>query len=137
MKKLTDADVARALGWTQIEDRYWCLVQHPEGLSGKHILFRELPKNREPGYCIDFLPPFTTSLDAIVAEVEDRSTVYGDWHLDRCTPGERTGNPRFYKARVGEFEARADTAPLALCHALLAYLEDTRKPAPHGDGGKQ
>lgn len=102
--KLTDEKVAKALGWTY--DGTW-----------------SYPWKRPTTTQRQFRPPhFTTSLDAIVAEVEARGLEWGV-----CNGGSTGGT-----AAVGKpgaplpSNALGETPALALCAALLAFLKETR-----------
>jgi hypothetical protein len=99
---MTDKKVAKALGWNhRVSARtgagWW---QDPEG------------RDRE-------LRPFTTSLDCIVAEIQARGLKF---YLESApTP---KGQPQMYDARVERYAVTYQQgAPLALCAALLKYLE--------------
>jgi hypothetical protein len=68
------------------------------------------------------LLPFTTSLDAIVAEIEARGLCWGIMLTPEKTYSAQietwiAGTRRF---KTSEYP----TAPLALCTALLAYLKE-------------
>lgn len=92
--KLTDESVAKALGWLSLKGYPKWQMRAPDG---------------EIRNC----PNFTTSLDAIVAEIEARGL---DWCLsenfsDSCG------------ASVELSSAKEKTPALALCAALMAYLK--------------
>ena len=98
MKKLTNKSVAKALGFKQgpkdMGARWW----------------------RGNADTLDHAPAFTTSLDAIVAEIEARGLPYT---LDH-------NGMKYWGACVGEQklpDKASASAPLALCAALIAYLE--------------
>lgn len=110
MKKLTDAIVAKALGFK------------PEPGNPKWLMNPARPRDEFFTHITD-LPHFTTSLDAIVAEIEMRRLWWlvshsepnrGDFYAQ--VEGKLVGTPRGL--------ANAKTAPLALCASLLAYLKD-------------
>jgi len=97
-KELTDEDVALALGYTLNAgevDQWW--YDNGRGF-------------------VTNLPKFTTSLDAITGEIERRER--GKWECGRTKENTHWAElgPRFY--------VEASTAPLALCRALIAYLEE-------------
>lgn len=108
MAKLTDKSVAKALGWVSLEPKakdqrnhYW--MKKERGLDGSQVLG---------------LPAFTTDLTTIVAEIEARGL---GW--ETCGTKDRHPN----RSMVEHIIADGDTAALALCAALLAYLEAERK----------
>lgn len=105
-KELTDETVALALGWTKHHDEAW------DGL-------RWFGPNENGNNCWHHgTPPFTTSLDAIVGEIERRGLFTGTELRPRKNASVR------WRCHVGDFVHSAPTAPLALCAALLAYLEE-------------
>jgi hypothetical protein len=106
-KKLTDEMVAKACGWKRIMGR--SAIYHPDRMN-----------NLQAIQC----PPFTTSLDAIVAEIEARGL---RWSVEL--------NPAINEPTLGDYnawitgdklesEAEAKAAPLALCAALLEFLKE-------------
>lgn len=115
MKKLTDEIVAKALGWKKFNS-IWIF---PNTVGGR-----------------TYPPSFTKDLNALMGAIYDRGLY---WKLIR------TGKP-LYQAFIhpGEpsakwgFCASEKTAPLALCHALLAYLKrgNPITPACSGSGRK-
>lgn len=100
--ELTDETVAKALGWEQDRAGWSKTIDEPG--------WRE----PETSHYHKTLPPFTTSLDAITQEIERRKLKIGMFKAVDC-----------WYAWVGEEEilARAKRAPLALCKAFMAYLE--------------
>lgn len=105
MKKLTDEKVAKALGW-KVMDRHPTLWRNPED-------FREVTEE---------LPNWTTSLDAIVAEIEARGLSFRI--VSSVTP---KGRPKMYEGEIRGYEVCYEPgAPLALCAALLAYLKESK-----------
>ncbi len=114
--KLTDEKVAKALGWKRKRLKYQdCGLGH--STFPQTVYATGNPKT--PFWPADGLPAFTTSLDAIVAEIEARGLAY-----EVCNA--LIGG---YYGTVGTAESsgpksHADTAPLALCAALLAYLKE-------------
>ena len=118
--KLTDEAVAKALGWwcgklSKADKRRWWKWERPID----HMLLND-----------DELPRFTTSLDAIVAEIEAR----GLWWQVKFAPAVRkdwedtqanAGLGEQGRDAIGKW-ADASTAPLALCAALLADLKEQR-----------
>jgi len=112
--KITDESVAEALGWKQFDDGHrgrWC--SHP-----RH-------KNKAIG--VWPWPAFTTSLDAIVSEIEARGLTKGlgdGWSVNSGYNGKLGAGYRAYLAN-GNYTGWADTAPLALCQALLNYLRES------------
>ena len=108
MKKLTDEVVADALGWTKVWNRK--NAHGTEQLSGLRPDGSKTPCS---------VPAFTTSLDAIVGEIEAR----GLWHKSGhgIVIGGGLKNERAYFAQIGGTEAvYARTQALALCAALRA-----------------
>lgn len=115
--KITNESMAKALGWK-----------------------RSLPRDRPRGVWVDIKgnfktcsdKPFTTSLDAIVWEIEARGLKWTHNGPYLNVRGERkihcveiyetcdTENPKHREVKT----FRADTAPLALCAALLAFLKE-------------
>ena len=100
-KELTDEDVAKALGWLEkFDDTYqetrWYLPD-------------------EAGFEY-YLPKFTTSLDATTQEIERRGLKWDTGHNMAET----------YRAAVSDQQAEALTAPLALCKALMQYIEENK-----------
>lgn len=114
--KLTDERVAKALGWKPPEKgqawRYW------ESPDGKKVVHGQ------------DLPAYTTSLDAIVAEIEARKDSKGrvlGWGIafhphSSGDNSERTHAWVYY----GAYSGLEDTGPLALCAALLSYLKEAK-----------
>lgn len=110
MPKLTDESVAKALGWTR----------HPNIGTGGDLWARDGKRVWD-----DYSPPlFTTSLDAIVAEIEARGFVWTIYMMN---------GSRDYRAEVDTILGHpnnqyfAKTAPVALCTALLAAIQAERK----------
>ncbi len=112
--KLTDQKVAKALGWVH---KYPC--------SGRKCEWRK------PGSVgLHKMPPFTTSLDAIVAEIEARELY---WSVVKSWDGES------YQASVARKQTTilcsrlaphgVESPALALCAALLHFLKDSHDPA--------
>lgn len=112
MKKLTDEDVAKALGW-----KY-----EGAGKGNPPVWWKGVPP--ELAHRGIKPPPFTTSLDSIVAEIEARQLGWGVMFANSNSLYEGQvesliiGGPRTQGGGI--------TAPLALCHALLAYLKETK-----------
>ena len=115
--KLTDAKVAKALGWKLIPKAYW-KKSRLSPIKGTCYLMKN-GMITSPGCGI---PPFTTSLDAIVAEIEARGFHFAV-AVDR-SPETRSiqGDCR---AIVMGYCGWSKTVPLALCAALLAYIKET------------
>lgn len=104
MKKLTDEAVAKKLGWKRGEIYATILGQSMyEWIS---------PEGRGNGN----VPSFTTSLDAIVGEIEARGLDWAGYTFVDGFCAEVSGD----KMRSEEMDT---TTPLALCRALIAYLE--------------
>ena len=110
--KLTKETVAKALGWK---------ISRP-GEYFHHHGYRFRVKDPF-GAGVNYIPDFTTSLEAIVAEIEARGLY---WAVERLS------------LKQGRFKATVDltpkydsacekTAPLALCAALLSYLKSEPK----------
>lgn len=102
--KLTNASVAKALGYRMTR-------------GGQHTIFSWWT----PTGMQCQLPAFTTSLDAIVGEIEARGLTY---ELEAYN--DSVNGPR---ARVGRKTVVWQvwkTAPLALCQALLEFLKSER-----------
>ena len=115
--KLTDAKVAKALGWKRYRT------------PTKKMCWKKPPFRWHTHFWIEKLPAFTTSLEIIVGEIEAHQPQkgYRGWDVKFCVPGSRCEREPFYRASVfsrPDFEA--STAPLALCSALLAYLKEPR-----------
>ena len=115
MKKLTNEIVAKALGWKNLGSRKIGSVIKPITHKGWWYPNGDFFSYATP-------PPFTTSLDAIVAEIEAREVT---WLVENGLGIEGDGGPHYYAEVQGNHcSARADTAPLALCQALLSYLKE-------------
>jgi hypothetical protein len=104
MKKLTDQQVAKALGWKPYHPRH----KHNEQYWGNGLYGDRSRENYGP-------PAFTTSLDAIVGEIEARGL--DGYVLNR---GVKTWQAFFHGKKIYD----ANTAPLALCAALLAFIKE-------------
>ncbi len=108
-KKITDAQVAKALGW-KYEKEFW----------NKKLKYRvpagwETPEGRVHA----FVPHFTTDLNVITAEIT---------RLDlRWTYSSRMGagtvGPQDHR---GIRTAFVNSAPMALCEALVNYLKGVK-----------
>ena len=106
MKPLTNEAVAKALGWYagKVKGQWWNWKRPSD----------HMPLN-------DYeIPHFTTSLDAIVGEIEARKLAWAVGSSQKDTEA-RVG--KTFDASKTYFIEQAKTAPLALCHALLAYLK--------------
>ena len=101
-KILTDESVAKALGWLSLKGYPKWQMRAPDG---------------EIRNC----PNFTTSLDAIVAEIEERGLF---WSVDHEPNPDLKSIQGDSKAVVQRYGAHGKTAPLALCAALLTYLKE-------------
>jgi hypothetical protein len=110
--KLTDAQVAKALGWKK----------------GKSPLNAKVPvwtESQGGGYCFE-LPAWTTSLNAIVGEIEARELKF---MIGPCIKSGYWARVRDEVVSIGsgnDAKKPGLTAPLALCAALLAYLKEQR-----------
>ena len=93
-KHMSDESVAKALGWRRRRDWKNAWVK---------------PSGKRPGFAHTKVPPYTTSLDAIVAETEARGKNCKSWCL-----------------RWIEEEMLDPWHPLACCQALLAYLKEPK-----------
>lgn len=109
--KMTDESVAKALGWKSQRQR---------------TVLRWWKPGEDQSFDASYgLPRFTTSLDAIVAEIEARGL---QWEAHNTMIGK--GQAWAAVAKEGYWDdtktkdIEADTAPLALCAALLAYLKE-------------
>lgn len=113
--KMTDENVAQALGYVPFPwgGEKWCHFSNPHDQKSrrkKNILY---PRHQ--------LPAFTTSLDAIVAEIKARGLMYQliwigkgkDKAIGEVGPPLNQATARY-----------AATEALALCAALLAYLKE-------------
>jgi len=101
--RLSDESVANALGWTR----------HPNIATGGDFWVDSKGERTSD----DYSPPrFTVSLDAIVAEL-DRLHFNYSLHVK--------GLVVFATVNTTPY-TQADTAPLALCAALLAYLKEPK-----------
>lgn len=124
MKKLTDENVAKALGWYQMQTTgFITTVWKTPNVAAR---------KRHPDASIhNRLPAFTTSLDAIVAEIEARGLVWTIYMMN---------GSKDYRAEVDTILGHpnnqyfANTAPLALCAALLSYLAAKPKDTLPMDG---
>ncbi len=113
--KLTDEKVAKALGW---HHEFWTNSGHRQWYT---------PISTSKRWQCPPLPKWTTSLDAIVAEIEARGLYYDL---------RRTGKP-LYRAQLhsgepsGKWTAcrNAEHPAEALALSLLAYLKDSHDPA--------
>lgn len=105
--KLTDESVAKALGWTPCTD--------PPGAWNKPC-----DRMKRPGqaHCEDF-PAFTTSLDAITAEIEARGLY---WSRHSGEDGAFVTQGPFGPEGHGTGKTSAE----ALCAALLSYLKESK-----------
>lgn len=103
MTPLTDAAVARKLGHNPSKDRFKIVCWKANGVLWSGCA-----------------PKFTTSLDSITAEIEARGLAWSAYEdadsAHACVFGPKTMD-----------SAHDDTAPLALCRALLAYLTQETK----------
>jgi hypothetical protein len=116
--KLTDEIVAKALGWKRVYDGN-THVQTRTGLKMVRVYDWQHPDYPHPGEGWG-VKPYTTSLDAIVGEIEARG-------LDYTVSNTKQANVHKAKrafALVKDDAAQGDTAQLALCAALLAYLKE-------------
>ncbi len=110
MKKITDENVARSLGWKleiDGDDMAWFF-------NGKYV-------------CLDScLPAFTTSLDAIVGEIERRGIDYSvnkiGSNAEASLGIDGEGESQCWMIQ----DTKGQTAPLALCAALIQYLKESR-----------
>lgn len=109
--KLTDEAIARALGWTCGRD------------AVGHHCFPESLKGHQNINCRKECPAFTTSLDAIVAEIEARELTWEAGHYGHGFYARVQGGI----GKLGSWVNKEKTAPLALCAALLAYLKEQPK----------
>lgn len=114
-KELTDEEVALALGLE------YKLVLDPTADKGDEEAFCQNwwvdKKTQEHIYFS--LPAFTTSLDAIVGEIERQGLMWEVKRTMRCKYSAQLRDP--YVLPSPNLE-RADTAPLALCKALVEYM---------------
>ena len=112
--KLTDEKVAKALGWKRMKGRtisrttsiYWTFPGAGRGRSQK-----------QP-------PHFTTSLDAIVAEIEAWELA---WFVQNNASEEGVNEEYFAEVDNQRFSAHASSAPLALCAVLLQFLKESNR----------
>jgi hypothetical protein len=114
---MSDEVMAKKLGWKKLRSLASgeCLWTAPEA-DGRQTTGKP--------------PAFTKSLDAIVAEIEARqldwSLIKDNDHLDiMATVGTPLGHTNY--------DGFDTPAPLALCHALCAYLSDTQTKKPGGE----
>lgn len=107
--KLTDEKVAQALGWFKMR-------QGNAYGWGSVNTGMELHKT---------VPAFTTSLDAIVAEIEARGL---GWRMEAEIFDEKVFDASVVDLGTGlEYKGiNKTTASLALCDALLKYLKEPR-----------
>lgn len=112
--KLTDESVAKALGWKR----------YPNIGTGGDLWSNEAGER----VWDDYTPPrFTTSLDAIVAEIEARGL---HWERRRFITGTSVvvGN-----AKAERLVLEEDSTASALCAALLAYLKEPKNAEAERD----
>lgn len=102
MGKMTDEQVAEALGWKAVKFRM---------TSSHNVSLKGLRPGGTKTPCA--APAFTTSLDAIVAEIEARVLPL-TCHVDKTGAWAEVDSHREYGA----------TLPLALCAALLTYIKE-------------
>ncbi len=106
--KLTDEKVAKALGWKRVK---------PDPAYPKHRWqMPHIPAGKEGGWT---LPPFTTSLDAIVAEYMARGIRVVCSYDHTGAWAEADGGKRRYS--IG---THSNALTLALCAALLSFLKE-------------
>lgn len=113
MKRLTDAMVTKALK----------KKKQPSSVKGCGLVWKV--GETEYSGAEKFYPNYTTSLDAIVAEIEALKL----WHKSGrgIVIGGGPRNKQAYYAQIhGADPVYAETQPLALCAALLAYLKEQR-----------
>jgi hypothetical protein len=116
--KLTDESVAKALGYAVL----------PQTGQRKHCGFKILHQRQtESGPVHEGhprkLPAYTTSLDAIVAEIEARGLVYQIANYGgSCRAAVGVDGNFLETCRQGE--AKPSQPALALCAALLTYLKE-------------
>ncbi len=101
--KLTDEKVAKALGWKLLD-------------SKGHLWKMDGVRGSRHG-----VPKYTTDLNFIVAEVENKPKMR--WELHRLSTTTYTASVWEQGKRFTPYQ-QAPTAPLALCAALLAYLKE-------------
>ncbi len=120
-KELTNEDVAKALGWNL------CAIGNPmtDGWTDEKGQEVDTPSSYQ----------WTTSLDAITGEIERRGLAWKTfrWRVDGDMWKRGDVEEWWYQGEVKDvFPKRpqlskhdqADTAPLALCKALISYLEE-------------
>jgi len=109
--KLTNETVAKALGWklTHRQTKAACGWTSPSG---------ELSYGTSSSW-----PKWTTSLDAIVAEIEARKL---RWTVHNSIGPYYAFVGKWGSGDMRQMNAPHATAPLALCAALLAYLKSTK-----------
>ncbi len=101
--KLTDEGMARALGYT---------------VRAEGAIKRVNAKRGVDYGALKRLPKFTTDLNVVTAEIEERG---GIWDVEMDSSLKRG----YFCAQIQHAPAQfAKTAPLALCAALLAYLKE-------------
>ncbi len=114
---MTNEEVAKALGYA--------LEEHPDFKQLGIVWCKQNAESpNKPFY--EILPGWTTSLDAIVGEIERRKFVWSIWKDANDTYS--AGIKKQKKAQriwASEWSGRDQpTAPLALCKALISYLEE-------------
>ena len=101
-----DEEMALALGW------------HHEFWTNKKYRNWYTPASTPERWAAPSLPKWTTSLDAITAEIEARGL---DWLVQTDDSGE--GHGYFAEIVNAQTTASADTPAKALCAALRDYLK--------------
>lgn len=107
-KELTDEEVALALGFDGPEE-IWPLLDGSFSAGWRRPREGRWKK----------VPVFTTSLDVIVGEIERRGLLWEVKRTSRCRYSAQLRDP--YVLPSPNLE-RADTAPPALCKALVEYM---------------
>ena len=110
--KLTDEKVAEALG-------YFLTTK-----GGVPSIRKRTADNKWDRGSSLRLPAFTTSLDAIVAEIEARGLA---WFVQNNASEEGVNEEYFAEVDNQRFSAHASSAPLALCAALLQFLKESNR----------
>ncbi len=100
--KLTDAKVAEGLGW----EYQWHEPVYGPGST------RRCGWYYEKKFMCEIQPRFTTSLDAIVAEIKKRELT---WFIESL--------PNGYSTRVGDVFINGAKAPACLAEALVIFLK--------------
>ncbi len=134
-KPLTDKKVGLALGWKPIiggnnNRPLWRRMFL--GANGHDYEFLERSPARGSMFCHNDFPPYTTSIDTIVAEVKKQGLTgltasTGGWEIHTAVSGKLGAGYRAY-VDFGHHTGWSNHEPAeALCMALMSYLKEKRR----------